>query len=64
MPDIDETNLHELQRLFPSSLELSKNSKGYVWTIKMRCQDGDEEKLLERIKQMNDKLIQTFPEPK
>jgi len=58
--DIDDNHTQDLQRLFPSSISLSKNSKGYTWEIKLRCVDGQEEELVARIKALDTSMAEKF----
>lgn len=52
----------QLAELLPSSIEFSKNSRGHTWTIKLRCELGKEDELVDRLKELNEKMKATFPD--
>lgn len=63
MPDKDPeiTQQMQLAELLPSSIEVQKNSRGYTWTLKLRCEVGKEDELIDRMKTLNDKMKVAFP---
>ncbi len=40
----------------PSSVQIERNTKGYNWTVKLRCKPGEEESILEQIDKL-DKIL-------
>lgn len=44
----------------PSKIEVTKNTKGFTWTISVRCEDGKEASVVDRIEQINKDLINRF----
>lgn len=50
----------ELVQIFPNSIEISKTTRGYTWTIKLRCNEGEEEKLINKVKELDSKLKKDF----
>ncbi len=60
MKDLSTTEFANL----PSKVEVTSNSKGYTWTIGCRCEDGQEDNLIERIKQLNEKMKASFKSDK
>lgn len=44
----------------PSKIEVTKNTKGFTWTIGIRCEDGKEASVVDRIEQLNNELVQRF----
>lgn len=54
---VDQKNVVEH---FPSAVEVNKNSKGYTWSIKLRCRDGEESELLRRIVELDREIRVKF----
>jgi uncharacterized protein YjhX (UPF0386 family) len=46
--------------ILTSAIEVTKNTKGHTWTVKCRCKDGEESKLIDRIVAINDELKKKF----
>lgn len=46
----------------PETLKLTKNSKGYTWEIRLRCELGEKinEALLSRMENLNNEMIKRF----
>lgn len=42
----------------PSSVQIERNTKGYNWTIKLRCEPGQEVALVDQIESL-DKLLRS-----
>ena len=48
--------------ILTSAIEVTKNTKGFTWTIKVRCKDGEEIALIDRLVVINGKLKEKFSE--
>jgi hypothetical protein len=48
--------------LYPNSIEITKTTRGYTWNVKIRCEPGQEDEIIERIKQLDIKLKKDFGE--
>ena len=44
----------------PSKIEVTKHTQGFTWTIGIRCEDGKEASVVDRIEQINNDLVQRF----
>jgi len=42
----------------PSSIQIERNTKGYNWTVKLRCKPGDESGLVGQLEEL-DKLLRS-----
>lgn len=45
-----------------SKIEITKNTKGYNWTVAMSCPRGDEDNLVSRLSELNKVLLTKFGE--
>jgi len=45
-----------------SKIEVTKNTKGYNWTVSMGCPRGDEDNLVSRLSELNKVLLAKFGE--
>jgi hypothetical protein len=54
------TKIRQLIQIFPNSIEVNRTTRGYTYTIKMRCNKGDEDALLEDIKRIEQKLKERY----
>lgn len=45
-----------------SKIEITKNTKGYNWTVAMSCPRGDEDNLVSRLSELNKVLLTRFGE--
>jgi hypothetical protein len=43
-----------------SKIEVTKNSKGYTWVIRLTCKDGEEQNTIDRIEAINTDLTRRF----
>jgi predicted RNA-binding protein YlqC (UPF0109 family) len=50
-----------LIKIYPNSIEVNKTTRGYTYTIKLRCDSGDEDKLIDEIKRLETRLKESFP---
>ena len=48
------------ENTLPSKVELTKNTKGYTWTISVRCKDGEELKLIDKMGELNSQMLNKF----
>lgn len=44
----------------PSKVEVTKNTKGFTWTISCRCEDGKEMSVIDRIENLNGEMLKRF----
>ena len=47
----------------PEKVELTKNSKGFTWTIGVRGKEGSGEILIKRIEALNKQMLEKFSTP-
>ncbi len=45
---------------YPSKVELTKNTKGYTWTICLRGNDGSEQAMISRMEELNKEMLAKF----
>jgi hypothetical protein len=50
-----------LIQIYPNSIEVNKTTRGYTFTVKLRCGPGEEDAILNRIKDLDEKLRNNFP---
>jgi len=51
----------QLSELYPSSVELSKTSRGFSWTLKLRSRNGEEKDLINYLEELNEIMKTKFP---
>lgn len=62
MSDSFKSSVVTNQVELPSKVEVTKNSKGYTWTISMRCEDGKEVELINKLDGLNKEMHIKFKE--
>jgi hypothetical protein len=56
--NFEVTNVEHL----PEKVELTKNSKGYTWTLGVRGKEGTGSDLINRIAELNKQMLDKFRE--
>lgn len=62
MSDAYKNGFGTTQVELPSKVEITKNSKGYTWTISIRCETGKEADLINKIEVLNKEMHNKFKE--
>ena len=57
MPDVEMTK-SSVEFDLPSSIQIERNTKGYNWTVKLRCKPGEEQDLVGQLEEL-DKLLRS-----